>query len=95
MNGTVVRRLYPKNLDQSTLDKIVHDGDQQLVIEQSTFNEGLFARIFVPAPEAMTTPASVEGTAPPAWPAACAGSASRQEVVLGASAPALIQAAVM
>ena len=53
----VVGRLYPKQLDQSTLDKIVHNRQQKLVIEYSSFADGVFARIIIPAPKALQPPA--------------------------------------
>lgn len=52
VDGTVVGRLYPKKLEQSTLDKIVHNRQQNLVIDNSAYSEGLYARIVVPASKA-------------------------------------------
>jgi hypothetical protein len=56
VDGVVVGRLYPKQLDQATLDKIVHNRLQKLVIEDSSFSDGVYARIMIPAPKALQPP---------------------------------------
>lgn len=58
VDGVVVGRLYPKQLDQATLDKIVHNRLQKLVIEDSSFSDGVYARIIIPAPKALQPPDS-------------------------------------
>jgi hypothetical protein len=59
VDGVVVGRLYPKQLDQATLDKIVHNRLQKLVIEESSFSDGLYARVIIPAPKALQPPEPV------------------------------------
>lgn len=52
VGGVVIGRLHPRKLDQSTLDKIVHNRQQKLVIEESSYTDGLYARILLPAEKA-------------------------------------------
>ena len=70
----IVGRLYPKNIDEDTLSKIVHGREQKLVIEESQFSDGLSARIVTPAGKTVKAPPSTVPPLEPKRPPATFGS---------------------
>ncbi|EAR23676.1 hypothetical protein A20C1_03288 [marine actinobacterium PHSC20C1] len=56
VNGVLIGKLYPKQLDDDTLKQIVHSRPQNLAVTQSDYRDGLYAIIITPAPKAPKPP---------------------------------------
>jgi hypothetical protein len=59
VDDVVVGRLYPKTLDASTVRKVAVDRLQDLVVEDSAYAEGVFARIVITAEKAPNSPTAL------------------------------------